>query len=87
MINLEKYAEALNTTVGILKSKSRKHEYVILRQVIWKHLVKENTLVSIGRVFNRSHASISQGIDRVTGLLDIRDPEAIRVNDVIDKCK
>lgn len=85
MIDLEKYANVLETTVAVLKSKSRKHEYVLLRQVIWKHLSKEHSYLSIAKAFNRSHPTIMEGVKRINGYIDIKDNNTLRLMEVIKK--
>ena len=85
-MDLEIYCEKIGLTVEKLKSDSRLREIVTPRQVYWHYLKSKGFGESeIGRMFNKNHATVIYGIDRVRELIDSGDLYVKNYLNVINK--
>ena len=85
MIDLETYAHRIGIPVSDLISKSRETELVTARQVYW-HLMMKNgyTHREAGKLFNRDHATVVHGINKINDLMSIGYSYLKRYLDAID---
>lgn len=81
----------LGVTIGQIKSRSRKREYVVARQIAMYLIRKRKpnaSLKAIGKAFDRDHSTVINAIDAVSDQLDVNKSYRImfeKVENLIQK--
>lgn len=71
---IETYISETGVTLEELTSSTQKQDIVIVRQCIWYSLRKNAcTFKQIGRLFNRKHSTVINGINRINNYLYTKD--------------
>ena len=84
MIDLETYAERTGIPVSVIKSKTRKTETVVARQVYWFYLKSQGFGYSqIARIFEMNHSTVVHGIKKIEGFISVNEPYVGRYLDII----
>lgn len=74
MITIESFARRSGYSVDDLMGRMRGDKLCGARQIYWKMLSGGGMSASaIGRMFNRTHATIISGVKRINGLLESKD--------------
>ena len=74
MIDLETYASKTGISVSEIESKSRKKETVTARHVYWFYLKSKGFGYNeIARMFNRNHATVFHGINKIRDFIELKD--------------
>lgn len=76
---LEAAAQACHCTAAAVNSRSRELQPTMARQLVYRYLVRILGLsyVQVGRLFDgRDHSTISYGVTRLEGYLEMQDPRA-----------
>jgi hypothetical protein len=71
-IAIELVCDAYELDINTLKSRTRKREYVVARQIVFSLLKKytKRSLASIGSVFKRDHATVIHSIKNICNLCE-----------------
>ena len=90
MVSLYYESKGLSLPADVLLGRSRKAMYVVPRYMMWYFIYKyslKQTLPSIGRMFNRDHSTIINGITRLKNYCET-EPQTLTVfNDICNLLK
>ncbi len=88
ILTISKYSELTGIPVKELEGKSRKHPIVIARFMYWYYLNEAEYLkcssVEIGKIFDRSHVSILNGLKQIRNFTETNDSIITPYKEVID---
>jgi hypothetical protein len=64
---------------GVMESKNRKKEYVVIRQIIFKIAAESgHSIMKIGKYFNKHHATVIYSKRNINNLIEIKDLIALK---------
>lgn len=82
---IELVSRECGLTKEMLYNKSRKREIVYARQLVWyyAHMTTKETLSSLGRIFNKDHATVLYGIRNIKNQIEVGYDNVVELNNKV----